>query len=69
MSQITQTVESRRKELIDKLVMMGVYKHGDKHLFELSLRELEYKYRKVRSSSHPHSQTGSIRWVRKKVNA
>lgn len=33
MSQITQTVESRRKELIDQLAMMGVYKHGDKHLF------------------------------------
>ncbi|RWR12867.1 Fur-regulated basic protein FbpA [Siminovitchia fortis] len=68
MSQLTQTVENRRKELIDKLVIMGVYKHGEKHLFELSLRELEYKYRRVKSNCHPHSQTGSIRWVGKKIN-
>ncbi len=67
MSQLTQAVERRRKELIDKLVMMGVYKHGERHLFELSLRELDYKYRRIKSTSHPHSQMGSIRWVGKKV--
>lgn len=67
MRQLTQSVESTRNDLIDKLMIMGVYKHGDKHLFELSLRQLEYKYRKVRSTSHPHSQMGSIRWVGRKV--
>ncbi|VEF49001.1 Uncharacterised protein [Bacillus freudenreichii] len=67
MSQLTQPVEVRRNDLIDKLMIMGVYKHGEKHLFELSLRELEYKYRKVKSTSHPHSQMGSIRWVGRKV--
>lgn len=67
MSHLTQPVEVRRNDLIDKLMIMGVYKHGEKHLFELSLRELEYKYRKVKSTSHPHSQMGSIRWVRRKV--
>ncbi|RST72206.1 Fur-regulated basic protein FbpA [Siminovitchia acidinfaciens] len=67
MSHLTQPVEVRRNDLIDKLMIMGVYKHGEKHLFELSLRELEYKYRKVKSTSHPHSQMGSIRWVGRKV--
>ncbi|GIN20873.1 MAG TPA: Fur-regulated basic protein FbpA [Bacillus bacterium] len=68
MGQLTQPVENRRKELIDRLVMMGVFKHGGKHLFELSLKELEYKYRRVKSTSHPHNQMGSIRWVGKKAD-
>lgn len=62
MTQLAHAEENRRKVLIDRLMIMGVFKHRGKHLFELSLRELESQYRRVKSTSHPHSQMGSIRW-------
>ncbi|MFJ8258111.1 Fur-regulated basic protein FbpA [Peribacillus asahii] len=59
-------MEDRRKKLIDKLIAFKVYKKGDKHLFELSLTELENEYRSFRSYCHPHSDLGSIKWTCKK---
>jgi hypothetical protein len=56
-----KAVEDRRKILIDKLIAFNVYKKEDRHLFELSLTELENEYRKLQHI-HPHSNFGSIRW-------
>lgn len=39
-------LESRRAKIIDKLIALNVYKKEDKHLFELSLIELENEYKK-----------------------
>jgi hypothetical protein len=55
------SLEKRRKRLIDKLIAFDVYKKEDKHLFKLSLTELEYEYRRFIIENHPHSDIGSIR--------
>lgn len=49
-----KAVEYRRKMLIDKLIAFHVYKKDDKHLFELTLSELENDYRKFLSKSPAH---------------
>jgi len=58
---LRKAVEDRRKKLIDKLIAFKIYKKGDKHLFELSLTELENEYRSLRSHCHPHNGFGSIK--------
>lgn len=59
---LRKAIESRRRKLIDKLIAFNVYKKDDKHLFELTLTELEKEYKKYFSQSHPHCDIGSIRW-------
>jgi hypothetical protein len=39
--------EGKKEELIDFLILSGVYKKGNLQLFELSLRELEEEYEKL----------------------
>ena len=63
---LRKAVEDRRKKLIDKLIAYKIYKKDDKHLFELSLTELENEYRNSRSYCHPHSDFGSIQWTSRK---
>ncbi|MFB5283011.1 Fur-regulated basic protein FbpA [Peribacillus sp. Hz7] len=63
---LRKAVEDRRKKLIDKLIAFKIYKKGDKHLFELSLTELENEYRSFQSHCHPHNDFGSIKWTCKK---
>ncbi|GER65707.1 hypothetical protein BpJC7_02660 [Weizmannia acidilactici] len=58
--------EKRRNELIDRLIAFHIYKKGGKHLFELTLHELEQEYRHIQSQVHPHSGWESIHWKRKK---
>ncbi|MFD1707744.1 Fur-regulated basic protein FbpA [Siminovitchia sediminis] len=55
-----QVSEHRRKWLMDKLMIMGMLSQKDD---ELSLRELERKYRRVKSKSHPHSQMDSLHFI------
>jgi hypothetical protein len=59
----SNTVEIRRNELINKLIAFNLYKKEGKHLFELSLTELEIEYQKALAHTHPHSEIGSIRWT------
>ena len=58
---LRKAVEKKRKKLIEKLIVFNVYKKEEKHLFELSLTELEEEYRKFISSSHPHGNLESIK--------
>ncbi|RFB09482.1 Fur-regulated basic protein FbpA [Bacillus sp. HNG] len=37
-------VQSKKKDLINKLIKQGIYKKNDKHLYELTLSELEKEY-------------------------
>ncbi|MFS0821644.1 Fur-regulated basic protein FbpA [Bacillus sp. 1P02SD] len=37
-------VQSKKKDLINKLIKRGIYKKNDKHLYELTLSELEKEY-------------------------
>ncbi|AGK53536.1 hypothetical protein B1NLA3E_08870 [Bacillus sp. 1NLA3E] len=59
---LRKAVEDRRKKLIEKLIAFNVYKKEDKHLFELSLTELENEYRGFQLYSHPHGDFGSIQF-------
>ncbi|WP_084820240.1 Fur-regulated basic protein FbpA [Mesobacillus campisalis] len=59
--ELRKAVEKKRKKLIEKLIAFNVYKKEDKHLFELSLTELETEYKKFNSTSHPHNNIGSIK--------
>lgn len=63
---LRKAVEDRRNKLINKLLAYKVYKKDDKHLFELSLRELEDEYNSYQSYCHPHNDFGSIHWTCKK---
>lgn len=65
---LRQAVENRRNELINKLIAFHLYKKDDKHLFELSLTELENEYLKAQLHAHPHNETGSIHWINKNQN-
>ncbi|WP_147532853.1 Fur-regulated basic protein FbpA [Bacillus marasmi] len=61
-------LENRRKKLIDKLIAFNVFKKEDKHLFELTLTELEQEYRQFNSNVHPHGEYGSIQFTSQKSN-
>ncbi|WP_257215692.1 Fur-regulated basic protein FbpA [Fredinandcohnia onubensis] len=62
MMALLKDVENRKNEIIRKLIECNKYKKDGKHLFELSLPELEHEYFKVQSKGHPHTGYGSIRW-------
>ncbi len=64
---LRQAVENRRKELITKLMACGLDKKQEKHLFELSLNDLEIEYRNFIEDLHPHSEMESIHWVNKRM--
>lgn len=63
---LRKAVEDRRKKLIDRLIAFNIYKKDNRHLFELSLTELEHEYRTLQSVCHPHNDYGSIHWTSKK---
>ncbi|WP_453995726.1 Fur-regulated basic protein FbpA [Bacillus nitroreducens] len=62
MALLKETVEKRKNEMIRKLIESNHYKKNGKHLFELSLCELEHEYFKIQTKGHPHTGEGSIRW-------
>lgn len=62
MGRLKEIVEHRRSELIGKLIRLEQYKRSGKHLYELTLSELEYEYFLTHYSEHPHAGLGSIRW-------
>jgi len=43
-------LEQKKRDLIDKLISLGVYKKDKIHLFELSLEDLEEEYLKIRQA-------------------
>ncbi|RIW34630.1 Fur-regulated basic protein FbpA [Bacillus salacetis] len=62
MGEVKEAVESRRNELISKLIKMEKYKTNETNLFELSLSDLEYTFYKNQLNGHPHGGMDSIRW-------
>jgi len=65
---LRDAVENKRKKIIEKLITFNVYKKEDKHLFELSLTELENEYKAFKSMQHPHCNFGSLKLTSKKSN-
>jgi hypothetical protein len=54
-------LEERRRTLINILLTFKIF-DSDEQLTKLSLTELEHEFKRLRSNSHPHSDTGSIQW-------
>ncbi|MEK4630987.1 MULTISPECIES: Fur-regulated basic protein FbpA [Bacillus] len=46
--QLRSSVEGRKKHLIHLLINNGIYKKSERHLYELSLGELESEYKYIR---------------------
>ncbi|MEC1260592.1 Fur-regulated basic protein FbpA [Bacillus swezeyi] len=46
--QLKEAVEIRRKRLIQRLIQLGIYKKAERHLYELTLSELESEYRSLK---------------------
>ncbi|MEH6938713.1 Fur-regulated basic protein FbpA [Bacillus sp. JJ664] len=44
---LRKLVETRKNDLINKLIKVGVYKIESSHLFESTLTELEEEYNRV----------------------
>jgi hypothetical protein len=44
--QLRLAVEQRKKYLINYLISTGIYKKNERHLFELTLTDLENEYKK-----------------------
>jgi len=63
---LREAVENKRKKLIETLIAFNVYKREDKHLFELSLTELQNEYKAFKALQHPHCNFGSIKLANKK---
>lgn len=59
---LREAVEHRRNQLINKLLEFERYKFDEKHLYELTITELEYIYFKLQSEVHPHIGHDSIVW-------
>jgi len=57
---LRKAVEDRRKNLINKLIIFNVYQKDDKLLWNLTLSELEYEFKRLHSQSHPHCNIGAI---------
>lgn len=46
-NQFRKAVESKRNQLMTSLIEMGVYKKEERHLFQLTLTDLEEEYGKA----------------------
>ncbi|MBZ5749466.1 Fur-regulated basic protein FbpA [Metabacillus rhizolycopersici] len=44
MNQLREAIFRRKEKLIKKLITRGVYKKDNKHLYELTLSEIESEY-------------------------
>lgn len=42
---LRKAVQLKKKHLINKLIKQGIYKKNNKHLYELTLNELEKEYK------------------------
>jgi hypothetical protein len=58
---LRNAVERRRKKLINILLTFKIF-DSEEQLSKFSLTELEDEYKRLKSNSHPHSDTGSIKW-------
>ncbi|MFC0558866.1 Fur-regulated basic protein FbpA [Halalkalibacter alkalisediminis] len=49
MGELKKHVEDRKNKLIEKLICSGIYKENEKHLFELTLTDVEKIYSSVKN--------------------
>jgi Fur-regulated basic protein A len=50
-------VQAKKEKLINKMIQSGIYKKNNKHLYELTLTDLEEEYKNMERDRHhvpPH---------------
>jgi hypothetical protein len=52
---LSDAVEKKKQFLMDKLISLKAYKIDDKHLFEITLSELEEEYKSFKKASYKSS--------------
>ncbi|MEH7119937.1 Fur-regulated basic protein FbpA [Neobacillus vireti] len=52
-------VQLKKKNLINKLIKLGIYKKNNKHLYELTLSELEKEYKNMNTNDLVSNSRGS----------
>jgi len=52
-------VQLKKKNLINKLIKLGIYKKNNKHLYELTLSELEIEYKNMNTNDLVSNSRGS----------
>jgi hypothetical protein len=48
---LQSAVQLKKQKLINKLIKSGIYKKGNKHLYELTLSDLENEYKYIEKKS------------------
>ena len=51
-------VQLKKKNLINKLIKLGIYKKNNKHLYELTLSELEKEYKNMNTNDLVSNSSG-----------
>lgn len=49
-NQLRQAVNKKKDQLIDILIKKGIYKKQDKHLYNLTLSDLENEYNRLQQN-------------------
>lgn len=47
-------MEERKMQLIQRFIQLGIYKKAERHLYELSLNELESEYESIKLRKAEH---------------
>ena len=54
---LQEAVHDKRQILIDQLIISGVYKIKNKHLYEMTLNELEEEFVTIGLANEPYQDT------------
>jgi hypothetical protein len=49
-------VQIKKEKLINKMIQSGIYKKDNKHLYELTLTDLEEEYKNIERDTGPMSR-------------
>ncbi|MCQ6282832.1 Fur-regulated basic protein FbpA [Bacillus sp. EB600] len=57
---LQSAVQLKKQKLINKLIKSGIYKKGNKHLYELTLSDLENEYKYIEKKSGDRNKKWSL---------
>jgi hypothetical protein len=57
---LRSAVQLKKQKLINKLIKSGIYKKGNKHLYELTLSDLENEYKYIEKKSSDRNKKWNL---------
>jgi hypothetical protein len=57
---LQSAVQLNKQKLINKLIKSGIYKKGNKHLYELTLSDLENEYKYIEEKSSDRNKKWNL---------